>query len=108
MTENPSQRIGITDHDNEQNEPQGDAFIGKWDVESKKLRAILLDSELTEEFNWSQPCYTFREKDRSRGQHSQSTRWIKFTSVREIAEMKSVLKGRGTVNSERLSGGVQE
>jgi uncharacterized protein YdeI (YjbR/CyaY-like superfamily) len=26
------------------------------------------------------------------GQHSQSTRWFKFTSVREIAEMKSVLK----------------
>ena len=26
------------------------------------------------------------------GQHSQSARWIKFTSVREIAEMKSVLK----------------
>ena len=24
------------------------------------------------------------------GQHSQSTRWIKFASVREIAEMKSV------------------
>jgi uncharacterized protein YdeI (YjbR/CyaY-like superfamily) len=26
------------------------------------------------------------------GQHTQSTRWFKFTSVREIAEMKSVLK----------------
>ena len=26
------------------------------------------------------------------GQHSQSTRWLKFTSMREIAEMRSVLK----------------
>ena len=26
------------------------------------------------------------------GQHSQSTRWFKFASVREIAEMKSVVK----------------
>ena len=26
------------------------------------------------------------------GKHSQSTRWMKFTSVREIAEMKPVLK----------------
>ena len=100
-----------------------DAFIAnakKWKEELKKLRAILLDSELTEEFKWSQPCYTFQGKNvivisgmkescafaffkgallkdvhgvlTRPGQHSQSTRWIKFTSVREIAEMKSVLK----------------
>jgi uncharacterized protein YdeI (YjbR/CyaY-like superfamily) len=100
-----------------------DAFIAnakKWKEELKKLRAILLDSELTEEFKWSQPCYTFQDKNvvvisgmkescafaffkgallkdvhgvlTRPGQHSQSTRWIKFTSVREIAEMKSVLK----------------
>ena len=100
-----------------------DAFIAnakKWQEELKKLRAILLDSELTEELKWSQPCYTFQGKNvvvisglkescafaffkgallkdvhgvlTRPGQHSQSTRWIKFTSVREIAEMKSVLK----------------
>ena len=104
-------------------DPKVDAFIAnakKWQEELKKLRAILLDSELTEEFKWSQPCYTFREKNviviggmkescafaffkgvllkdvhgvlTRPGQHSQSTRWIKFASVREIAEMKSVLK----------------
>jgi uncharacterized protein YdeI (YjbR/CyaY-like superfamily) len=103
--------------------PKVDAFIGKankWQEELKKLRAILVDSDLTEEFKWSQPCYTFRGKNvivisgmkescafaffkgallkdlhgvlTRPGQHSQSTRWIKFTSVREIAEMKSVLK----------------
>ena len=103
--------------------PKVDAFIGnsaKWQEELKRLRAILLDSELTEEFKWSQPCYTFQGKNivvisglkescafaffkgvllkdidgvlTRPGLHSQSTRWIKFTSVREIAEMKSVLK----------------
>jgi uncharacterized protein YdeI (YjbR/CyaY-like superfamily) len=103
--------------------PKVDAFIAnakKWREEFKKLRAILLDSELTEEFKWSQPCYTFQGKNvvvigglkescalaffkgvllkdvhgvlTRPGQHSQSTRWFKFASVREIAEMKSVLK----------------
>jgi uncharacterized protein YdeI (YjbR/CyaY-like superfamily) len=103
--------------------PKVDAFIAnakRWQEELRKLRAILLDSELTEELKWSQPCYTFQGKNviviselkescafaffkgallkdvhgvlTRPGQHSQSTRWIKFTSVREIAEMKSVLK----------------
>src|ERR1700758_1488144 len=103
--------------------PKVDDFIAnakKWQAELQKLRTILLDSELTEEFKWSQPCYTFRGKNvivisgmkescafaffkgallkdvhgvlTRPGQHSQSTRWIKFASVREIAEMKSVLK----------------
>lgn len=100
-----------------------DAFIAnakRWREELKRLRAILLDSELTEEFKWSQPCYTLDGKNvlvlgelkescamaffkgallkdvhgvlTRPGQHSQSTRWFKFGSVREIAEMKSVVK----------------
>jgi uncharacterized protein YdeI (YjbR/CyaY-like superfamily) len=103
--------------------PNVDAFIANaktWRQELKQLRAILLDSELTEDFKWSQPCYTFQEKNvivlgpmkdscafaffkgallkdphgvlTRPGQHSQSTHWIKFTSVREITEMKSILK----------------
>jgi len=103
--------------------PKVDAFIAdakKWQHELVKLREILLDSELTEEFKWSQPCYTLQGKNvivisgmketcafaffkgvllkdaygvlTAPGKHSQSTRWIKFTSVREIAEMKAVLK----------------
>jgi uncharacterized protein YdeI (YjbR/CyaY-like superfamily) len=88
--------------------------------ELKKMRAILLDSELTEEFKWGGPCYTFQGKNvviinelkescafaffkgallkdvhgvlTRPGQHTQSARWIKFISVREIAEIKPVLK----------------
>ena len=38
--------------------PKVDAFIANaknWQEEFKKVRAILLDSELTEDFKWSQP-----------------------------------------------------
>lgn len=103
--------------------PKVDAFIAnakRWQEELKKLRAILLDSELTEEFKWGGPCYTFQGKNvivinglkescalaffkgallkdvhgvlTKPGQHTQSGRWFKFASVREIAEMRSVLK----------------
>jgi len=102
--------------------PKVDAFIAnveKWQNELKKLREILLDSELTEELKWGEPCYTFRGKNvviingfkdscafsffkgallkdvhgvlSAPGQH-QSIRWIKFNSVRDITEMKSILK----------------
>ena len=104
-------------------DPRVDAFIAdakRWQEELKKLRAILLDSELLEELKWHQPCYTMEGKNvcilsvlkescalaffkgallkdvhgvlTRPGQHTQSGRWIKFTSVREIAEMKSILK----------------
>jgi len=102
--------------------PKVDAFFEnakRWQEELKRLRAIALDSELTEELKWGGPCYTLHGKNvaimnelkescafaffkgallkdvhgvlTAPGQ-SQSTRWIKFTSVREVAEMKSVLK----------------
>ena len=103
--------------------PKVDAFIAsakKWQEEFKKLRSILLDSELTEEFKWGGPCYTFQGKNvviinglkescalaffkgallkdvhgvlTRPGEHTQSGRWFKFASVREIAEMRSILK----------------
>lgn len=103
--------------------PKVDAFIANaknWQAEFKKLRTILLDSDLTEEFKWHQPCYTYQGKNvvvigglkescalaffkgvllkdaagllTRPGQHSQSTRWFKFASVREIAELKPVIK----------------
>jgi uncharacterized protein YdeI (YjbR/CyaY-like superfamily) len=114
--------------------PKVDDFIAnakKWRAELKKLRDLLRDSELTEEFKWHQPCYTFEGKNvvvlgefkdgcalaffkgallkdvhgvlSAPGQHSQSTRWIKFTSVREIAEMRSVLKAyvREAIEAEK-------
>jgi len=102
--------------------PKVDNFIAsanKWQAELKRLREILLDSELTEELKWGEPCYTFQGKNvviingfkescafsffkgallkdehgvlTAPGKH-QSIRWIKFTSVKEIAEMKTVLK----------------
>jgi uncharacterized protein YdeI (YjbR/CyaY-like superfamily) len=92
----------------------------RWHEELEKLRSILLDSELAEELKWGGPCYTYHGKNvviinelkescafaffkgallkdvhgvlTMPGQYSQSTRWIKFTSVREVAEMRSVLK----------------
>jgi uncharacterized protein YdeI (YjbR/CyaY-like superfamily) len=91
-----------------------------WREELEKLRAILLDSPLTEELKWGKPCYTFQEsnvvilqgfketcallfakgallKDPKRilekpGENTQAARRIPFTSVRDIDKMKPVLK----------------
>jgi uncharacterized protein YdeI (YjbR/CyaY-like superfamily) len=92
----------------------------KWRQEMKKLRAILLDCGLTEELKWGKPCYTFQEtnivliigfkescalllcqgallKD-SEGiliqptENTQAARQIRFTEVRHIIEMETVLK----------------
>jgi uncharacterized protein YdeI (YjbR/CyaY-like superfamily) len=92
----------------------------KWRQELEMFREILLASPLTEELKWGQPCYTFEGKNvvilhglkescafaffkggllkdahgvlAKPGPNTQAGRWIKFTSVREIVEMKSVLK----------------
>ena len=92
----------------------------KWREELEELRKIVLDCGLTEEFKWGKPCYTFQEKniiiiyglkescalgilkgallkDPKRilikpGPNTQSGRWIKFTSVREIVTLKPTLK----------------
>ncbi len=129
-----SQLLTMTTKTTSKTNPEVDAFIAdakRWREELKKLRAILLDSELTEEFKWHQPCYTFRGKNvvviggmkescvfaffkgallkdvhgvlTAPGKNSQSTRWIKFTSVREIAAMKSILKAyvREAIEVER-------
>ena len=43
--------------------PKVDAFLKKaktWQQEFEKLRAIILDCDLTEELKWGNPCYTFR------------------------------------------------
>ena len=91
-----------------------------WQEEIKKLRTIILGCPLTEELKWGKPCYTFQNsnvviiiplkescalmfakgallKDANGiltkpGEHTQAGRWIKFTSVRHIAGMKTVLK----------------
>ena len=92
----------------------------KWRQELQKLRTILLDCQLTEEVKWRVPCYTFQKsnvvlmhvfkeycallffkgallKDANgiliqQTKNTQAARQIRFTNVREIVEMKPVLK----------------
>ncbi len=103
--------------------PKVDAFISRaeqWQPEYKKLRKIVLDSELTEELKWGVPCYTvenrnvvlmhgFKEycallfvkgallKDPSgilitQTENVQAARQVRFTHVREIAALEPTLK----------------
>jgi len=103
--------------------PKVDAHIAqakKWQPELKALRRILLDTELTEDFKWDQPCYTydganiillggFKDhcalmfcqgsvlKDphgilKKPGEHTQASRLIPFTSVQAITATAPVLK----------------
>jgi uncharacterized protein YdeI (YjbR/CyaY-like superfamily) len=93
---------------------------GDWQKEIAKLRTIVLDCGLTEELKWGVPCYTFEKSnivlihvfkeycallffkgallnDASgiliqQTKNVQATRQIRFTRVREIVEMKAVLK----------------
>ena len=92
----------------------------QWREELKKLRMIILDCDLAEELKWGKPCYAFQKsniviiiplkescalmfckgallKDAhgillKAGEHTQAGRWIKFTNVREIVKMKTILK----------------
>ena len=91
-----------------------------WQKELDMLRMILLDCGLTEDLKWGAPCYTFQKanvaiigrlKDccvlsffkgallddvngilSKPGENTQSARLIRFTRVREIMEMESILK----------------
>ena len=86
----------------------------------EKLRTIILDCDLAEELKWGNPCYTFQEsnivlihvfkeycallffkgallKDAhgiliQQTKNVQAARQIRFTNIREIVEMESVLK----------------
>jgi len=92
----------------------------KWQHETKKLRTIVLGCDLTEELKWGQPCYTLQEKNIvliqgfkeyfallffkgallkdprgilvKIGENTQAGRQIRFTNVREVAEMQPILK----------------
>ncbi|MGH9561319.1 MAG: YdeI/OmpD-associated family protein [Terracidiphilus sp.] len=94
-------------------------YAKKWHKEIDKLRKIALDCSLTEELKWGKPCFTFVGKnvaiiiplkgscafsffkgallkDSKRilekiGEHTQAGRWIKFTSVKQIASLQSTL-----------------
>ncbi len=92
----------------------------KWQEEFEKLRMISLDCGLTEELKWGCPCYTFQKsnivlihgfkeycallffkgallKDAKgiliqQTENVQAGRQIRFTNVREIVKIKTVLK----------------
>jgi uncharacterized protein YdeI (YjbR/CyaY-like superfamily) len=92
----------------------------KWQEELQTLRMIILDCQLTEELKWGQPCYTFQKSNivlisgfkeycalsffkgvllndangilKKPGENTQAARLIRFTNVREIVEMESILK----------------
>lgn len=103
--------------------PKVDVFIGKskkWKEEYEKLRGIVLDCDLTEEFKWMHPCYTFEKKNIvlihgfkeycallfhkgallqdpqgiliQQTENVQAARQIRFTNAQEIVEMESILK----------------
>ena len=94
--------------------------VHNWDTELETLRMILLDCGLDEELKWSIPCYTFQKNNIillsafneycalsffkgallndangiliQQTENTQATRQIRFTDVREIIEMESIIK----------------
>ena len=92
----------------------------KWREEFQKLRMVCLECGLTEELKWGKPCYTYQKsnivlihgfkeycallffkgallKDAKdilvqQTENVQAARQIRFTNVREILEMESILK----------------
>ncbi|MFB7140487.1 YdeI family protein [Gottfriedia sp. NPDC056225] len=102
--------------------PKVEAFLiraKKWQEEFYKLREIVLECELTEDFKWMHPCYTLDNKNVvlihgfkeycallfhkgallkdpkgiliQQTENVQSARQIRFTNIQEIIEMESVL-----------------
>jgi len=93
---------------------------GRWQAEFEKLRKIILECPLTEDLKWGAPCYTFENRNVvlmhgfkeycgllffkgallrdpegiliRQTETVQSARQIRFTSVREIVKLKTILK----------------
>jgi uncharacterized protein YdeI (YjbR/CyaY-like superfamily) len=93
---------------------------GKWQEELEKLRMIVLDCQLTEELKWGVACYTFQKRNIvlmhvfkeycallffkgallndadgiliKQTNNVQAGRQVRFTGIREIAEMETILK----------------
>ena len=92
----------------------------QWQEELRKLRTIILGCGLTEQIKWDQVCFTWEGKNVllihelkescalaflkgalledakgllvKPGENTQSNRWLKFASVREIVEFESVVQ----------------
>ncbi|AOH54778.1 YdeI/OmpD-associated family protein [Peribacillus muralis] len=100
-----------------------DEFLSKakkWHDEYEVLRRIVLDCELTEEYKWMHPCYTFEKKNIvlihgfkeycallfhkgallkdthgiliQQTENVQGARQIRFTNVQEIVAIEPILK----------------
>ena len=95
-------------------------YAKKWQKETDKLRKIVLDCDLTEEFKWGKPCFTYQNKNvaiviplkdacalsffkgvllkdpkhilQKIGEHTQAGRWSKFTSPKEISAQQPTLR----------------
>jgi len=103
--------------------PKIDPFFRKakqWKEEFEKLREIVLECELTEDFKWMHPCYTHDDKNIvlihgfkdycallfhkgallkdphgiliQQTENVQSARQIRFTSARQIEEMQLIIQ----------------
>ena len=96
------------------------AGLGRWGDELATLRAILADTELTEEFKWRKPCYTHAGKNivifqpfndlcalmffkgallndpqallREQGENSRSSLRLEFRSAADVLRMESALR----------------
>ncbi len=95
-------------------------YAKQWQKEADKLREIALGCGLSEEVKWGKPCFTYQTKNvaiviplkeacalsffkgalledpkhilQKIGEHTQAGRWVKFTSLKEITALQSVLK----------------
>lgn len=108
---------------NSKRNPKVDEFLSKakkWQEEYETLRNIVLDCDLTEEFKWMHPCYTFEKKNIvlihgfkeycallfhkgallqdthgiliQQTENVQGARQIRFTNVQEIVATETILK----------------
>ncbi|MEC2093883.1 YdeI family protein [Bacillus subtilis] len=108
---------------NSRTNPKVDEFLSKakkWKEEFEKLRTIILDCELTEDFKWMHPCYTYHNKNIvlihgfkeycallfhkgvllqdtdgiliQQTENVQAARQIRFTNVQKINELENILK----------------
>ena len=94
--------------------------LKSWKAEAEALRALLIASDLEEDFKWGRPCYTYNGKNLigltplkehcalnffngavlsdsngvliMPGEHTQNGRWMKFNSLSDINKHKNLLK----------------
>ena len=94
--------------------------LSKWQKELTRLRELIVDCGLTEEYKWMHPCYTYKEKNIAvlgefkdycainffkgallndsknilvqQTKNTQSARQIRFKDISEIEGLKSIIK----------------